>query len=128
MPSFSGPIIMRVPGFVVPPGAAPGQRGGRHRRILPRLGRGVPETPGELRAVKSVGGARLEWKTYGEPGPCEIQRSVDYGPRQALGRVEHGRQEFTDAARPAGHVSYRVRVLGKKGASPCSNPAWVEAP
>jgi len=88
----------------------------------------VPETPGELRAVKSVGGARLEWKTYGEPGPCEIQRSVDYGPRQALGRVEHGRQEFTDAARPAGHVSYRVRVLGKKGASPCSNPAWVEAP
>ncbi len=86
----------------------------------------VPETPGELRATRSESETRLQWKMYDEPSRAEIQRSVDYGSWQPVEEVGIGITEFSDPQGLRGHVSYRVRALGKNGPSAWSNPAWVD--
>jgi hypothetical protein len=86
----------------------------------------VPETPGELRATRSGSATTLAWKTYGEASRVEIERSVDFGPWQRAGEGEGGKAEFRDSQRAAGHLSYKVRALGKNGPSAWSSPAWIE--
>jgi hypothetical protein len=82
--------------------------------------------PGEVRAARSGSTTTLAWKTYGESNPTEIERSADFGPWQHVGEVEGGKPEYRDPKSATGHMSYRLRELGKNGASAWSNPAWVE--
>jgi hypothetical protein len=86
----------------------------------------VPETPGEVRATRSGSTTTLTWRNYGESNRAEIERSFDFGLWQRVGKVEGGKTEFHDGQSVAGHISYRLRELGKNGPSAWSSPAWVE--
>jgi hypothetical protein len=86
----------------------------------------VPPAPAGLRATRARGSARLQWATSGAVGRIEVQRSLDYGPWQPAGESPAGTSEYSDTLRAKGHTTWRVRAWGEKGASPWSNPAWLD--
>lgn len=86
----------------------------------------LPETPAELRVTRTGTRARLRWATYGESTAIEIQRSVNYETWQVAGQSPADKKEFTEPLRAKGHVTYRVRAVGKNGPSAWSNPAWLD--
>jgi hypothetical protein len=86
----------------------------------------VPETPAELTALRSERMVRLRWKGYGDGMSFEIQRTIDFGPWQALGKTASDKTEYSDMSDGRGHVTYRVRAVGSNGPSAWSNPAWVQ--
>jgi hypothetical protein len=86
----------------------------------------VPEAPGELRASGAGPEIRLHWKRYSQATRMEVQRSIDYGPWRHLAETPPDKMEFSESAGEKGHITYRVRAIGKLGPSPWSNPAWVD--
>ena len=87
----------------------------------------VPPAPAGLRATRASGRARLQWTSGGAIRRIELQRSLDYGPWQPAGEPPAGTSEYSDALRTKGHTTWRVRAWNGKGASPWSNPAWLDA-
>jgi len=87
----------------------------------------VPEAPGELRATLSSGSVTLDWKSYSGPSRTVIQKSLDFGRWRAAGEVAPGESHFEESVRAKGRVTYRVMSVGNTGASPWSNPAWVDS-
>lgn len=87
----------------------------------------LPEAPAELEAARAANSVKLHWKLYEGDGAVEVQRSVDYGPWLTRQSLPAGATEFTEAVAPSGHITYRVRVLGRGGPSPWSNPVWIDA-
>jgi hypothetical protein len=86
----------------------------------------VPQAPGELRAYGAGPEIRLHWKRYSQSTRMEVQRSIDYGPWRHLAETPPDKMEFSESAGEKGHITYRVRAIGKHGPSPWSNPAWVD--
>jgi hypothetical protein len=93
----------------------------------------VPPAPAGLHAARADGRVRLQWATSGAVRRVEVQRSLDYGPWQPAGEPATAQRrdganaaEFSEPLR-TGHVTWRVRAWDGKGASPWSNPAWIEA-
>lgn len=86
----------------------------------------LPETVAELRATRTAGKVQLDWESYGESLRTGIQRSINFKPWQAAGDTAPDQSHFEAAASGQCRTTYRVRALGKAGASAWSNPAWVE--
>jgi hypothetical protein len=86
----------------------------------------VPPAPAALRVTRASGRARLQWTSGGAIRRIELQRSLDYGPWQAAGETSAATSEYSDPLLAKGHTTWRVRAWGGKGASPWSNPAWIE--
>lgn len=86
----------------------------------------VPEAPAELRASRAGRAIRLHWKRYDEAIRFEVQRSIDYSPWQPLAETAPDKTEFSDPGVRKGHITYRVRAVGKHGPSAWSNPAWLD--
>ncbi len=87
----------------------------------------LPEVPGELRAIREGPEIKLGWKSYGGATPVEMQRSIDDGPWQTVSHTAPGVNRFSEPLHARGHISYRLRALGKNGPSPWSNPAWIDS-
>jgi hypothetical protein len=86
----------------------------------------LPEAPAELTVARAGTAAKLHWTTYGGIEAVEIERSVDFGTWHAVARSPARSREFTASLHAKGHITYRVRALGKHGASAWSNPAWLD--
>jgi len=86
----------------------------------------VPETPGELQALRTDKVITLRWKTYSRADRLEIERSVNYGPWSVVGKIAGGQTTFQDTHVVEGHITYRLRAYNGQGSSAWSNPAWVD--
>jgi len=86
----------------------------------------LPEAPAGLEAARSTSHVHLHWKLYEQGHAVEVQRSVGYGPWIACKSLAANATEFSEEIVDHGHITYRVRTLGRSGPSPWSNPAWID--
>ena len=85
----------------------------------------APEAPSGLVAKQSGDQVQLDWKGNGAVSGFEIQRSLDWGSWRKVAEVRPEQLHYTEPSPAGGHITYRIRALGRTEPSAWSNPTWV---